>query len=235
MYFHSPRKNLSITAPVTLSGQTLVVTDTYKYLGVQLDTHLTYKNHVTSLTNKLKQKTYVYNKIRPYITHKVSNIYLHAIIMSNLSYCLPIWSLTTKEILDPLVRQYNRAYKIHGKLPIWTHHCTSLTYSNALTFQNYTNLLALKLFYQLHSKSLPPIVNSLIPERAEILRHTTRSVTQNLIQAPAYKNKFGQNSFIRTSVLTWNDLPLQIRSATSIKEFKRLYTHSLITHQICTH
>ena len=235
MYFHSPRKTFSITVPITLSNQTLVVTDTYKYLGVHLDSHLTYKKHIHTLTNKLKQKIYVYNKIRPYLTHNVSNTYLHSIILSNLSYCLPIWSLTTKETLDPLARLYNRAYKIHGRLSTWTHHCTSLARSNALTFQNYTNLLAIKLFYQLYTNYLPPIVNSLIPDRNERQARTTRSVTQDLIRTPAYKNNFGLNSFIRTSVLTWNKLPLQIRSATSITQFKRLYTYFLITNQTCTH
>lgn len=235
MYFHSSRKTISITVPVTLSNQTLVVTDTYKYLGIQLDSHLTYKNHANNLTNKLKQKIYVYNKIRRYLTHTISNIYLHSIILSKLSYCIPIWSLTTKETLEPLARLYNRAYKIHGRFPNWTHHCIALTHSNALTFQNYINSLTIKLFYQLKTNSLPPIINSLLPTRNVTQTRTTRSVTQDLIPIPAYRNNFGLKSFIRTSVMTWNEIPLHIRSATSITQFKRLYTYLLITNQTCTH
>ena len=234
MYFHSPRKNISITAPITLSNQALVVTDTYKYLGVHLDSHLTYKQHVHTLTNKLKQKMYVFNKIRQYLTHNVSNIYLHSIILSNLSYCLPIWFLTTKETLHPLARLYNRAYKIHGKLPTWTHHCTSLARSQPAPI-TVRHSPAPMHFYQLYINCLPPIVNSLIPDRNERQARTTRSVTMDLIRTPAYKNNFGRNSFIHTSVLTWNELPPQIRSASSVTQFKRLYTYFLITNQTCTH
>lgn len=149
MYFHSSRKSVTTLVPVSLASQTLTVTATYKYLGVILDSQLTYRNHVHNLTNKLKQKLYVYNKIRPFLTQTVSNMYLHAIILSKLSYCLPIWSLTTKEITEPLTRLYNRAFKIHSKLPNWTHHCTALSHANALTFQSYTNLLAIKIYFQI--------------------------------------------------------------------------------------
>ena len=41
MYFHSSKKTISITTPVTLSNQTLTVTDTYKYLGIHFDSNLT--------------------------------------------------------------------------------------------------------------------------------------------------------------------------------------------------
>ena len=170
-----------------------------------------------------------------YLTHTVSNIYLHSIILSKLSYCIPIWSLTSKETLEPLARLYNRTYKIHGRFPNRTHHCTALTHSHALTFQNYINSLAIKLFYQLKTNSLPPRVNSLLQKRSETQTRTTRSVTQDLIPVPAYRNNFGLKSFIRTSVMTWNETPHHIRSASSLTQFKKLHTYFLITNQTCTH
>ena len=190
---------------------------------------------IHKLTNKLKQKLYVYNKIRPYLTKHVSNIYLHSIILSKLSYCLPIWSLTTKEILNPIERLYNRTYKIHGKLSNWTHHCTALDHSDALTFKNYSKLQAIKLFYKIQSNQFPATINSLLPNQTK--RHTriTRATTQDLIRIPRHKNKYGQHSFIRKSILLWNQIPLQIRTATSSTQFKQQYTNFLKTNQICTH
>ena len=123
-------------------------------------------------------------------------------------------------------------YKIHCR-PNWTHHCTTLAHSHALTLQNYTKLLAMKLFYQIYTNYFPPIVNSLIPDWKKRQTHTTRSVTRDLIRTPAYKNSFGRNSFIRASVLIWNELPLQIRTATSVAQFEKLYTNFLTTNQSC--
>lgn len=107
MYFHSSRKSLSYVDPITFANQDLVITKTYKYLGVLLDTHLTYRDHISNLTKKLNQKLYVYNKNRSYLSFSVSETYLHAIVFSTMSYCLPIWSLTIKEITEPIARLYN--------------------------------------------------------------------------------------------------------------------------------
>ena len=235
MYFHSPRKTIPISTLVTISNQAIQCTESYKYLGVLLDNHLTYNKHVISLTNKLKQKLYVYNKIRPYINQYVSNIYLNAIILSKLSYCLPVWSLTTKEILHPLERLYNRTFKIHARLSNWTHHCTALSHSNALTFTNYSKLQAIKFFYQIQSNSLPTIINSLLPNQLQRYARTTRSSTQEHIRVPRHKNKYGQHAYIRKSILTWNQIPLQIRTTTSVTQFKQHFTNFLKTTQSCTH
>lgn len=52
MYFYSPRKQLSMSNPI--SGQKLSITNTFKYLGVHLDSHLIYKYEQQS-TKKLPQ------------------------------------------------------------------------------------------------------------------------------------------------------------------------------------
>lgn len=73
-----------------------------------------------------------------YLTTALSEAYLHANILTTISYLLPVWSLTTKEITEPIARLHNRAYMIHGNFPSLTHRCIALSHSCALTFQNYT-------------------------------------------------------------------------------------------------
>ena len=56
MYFHSSRKHLSFTSPIIFSNQNLIMAKTYKYMGVLLDSHLTYREHTSKLT-----KSYIRN------------------------------------------------------------------------------------------------------------------------------------------------------------------------------
>ena len=137
--------------------------------------------------------------------------------------------------MHPIERLYNRTYKIHNRLPNWTHHCTALTHSNALTFTNYTRLQSLKLFHQIKTKRLPTIISSLIPTQNQIHTRITRSATQGQIRVPKHKNSYGTHAYIRKSILIWNKIPLQIRTATSVTQFKRQYTQFLKTNQSCTH
>ena len=70
------------TSPIIFSNQNLVMAKTW-YLGVLLDSHLTYREHTSKLTKKLNQKLYLYKKIRPYLSSTVSKNYLHAIVYCN--------------------------------------------------------------------------------------------------------------------------------------------------------
>ena len=85
------KKNwMHVYSPIKRNSETLNITDTYKYLGITLDTHHNYKIHVENLTKQLKQKMFVYSKIRSHITKSTSATYLNAIILSTLSFCLPL-------------------------------------------------------------------------------------------------------------------------------------------------
>jgi len=53
------RKQLSIYNFITFSNQKLSIVSTYKYLGFSLDSHLTYRDHVQTLTRKLKQNLFM--------------------------------------------------------------------------------------------------------------------------------------------------------------------------------
>ena len=53
MYFRSDQKKLTYSL-IKLNSETLNITDTYKYLGITLDTHLNYKIHVENLTTETK-------------------------------------------------------------------------------------------------------------------------------------------------------------------------------------
>ena len=70
MYFHSIQKKVNLAAhdPVKLNNVPLTVATSYKYLGVILDSQLTYKLHIDKLTKQLKQILYVFQQIRPYLT-----------------------------------------------------------------------------------------------------------------------------------------------------------------------
>lgn len=121
---------------------------------------------------KLNQKFYLNNKITPYFIHSLTDTYLHAIILSTISYCLQMWSLTTKETTLLVARLYNRVYKSQGNLPPWSDHCTALSHSNVtLTFQNYTTNLTTTFYFQIQNNNSPPTLTALL------LRHNKRQNT----------------------------------------------------------
>lgn len=163
---------------IVLANPSLAIVQNFKDLGVYLDTHLTFEEHIQRLIKDLEKKMYVRNQIRPYLTLSVSSTYFHAVILWKMSHCLPIWSRTTSELTEPTARFYNRAYKIHLKLSPWTHHCVVHSQSKLLNFHNYTVLSSINLFYQLYYHHLPSSLCSVLPRHNSIrLGRITRAIT----------------------------------------------------------
>ena len=221
MHFHSSRKHLSFTSPIIFSNQNLVIAKTYKYLGVLLDSLLTYREHTSKLTKKLNQKLYVYNKIRPYLSSTGSK-----------TYFLPIWSLKTKEVTEPIAWLYNQALKIHSNLPKWTHHCTAVTQSHVLSFQHFIYSHAITFYFQLQHSTSQTLI-SLLPTHNMPQVRVTRSVSMALHPVPAGNNGYGQRSFTHTFTKVWNGIPHHIRALQSITQFKKAYKLLLLTTYTC--
>ena len=139
-----------------------------------------------------------------------------------ISYCLPIWSLTTKEVTEPIPRLYNRALKIHKNLPKRTHHCTALTQSHALSFQNCIYSHAIKFYFQLQQSTSQTLI-SLLPTHNMPQVRVTRSVSMALHRVPTFNNVYGQRSSIHTFTKVWNGIPHHIRVLQSITQFKKAY------------
>lgn len=235
MYYYSAQRQLLLNNPLVIADQKLSVVSTYKYLGVTLDTHLTYGAHVQKLTTKLNQKLFVYTKIRPYLSLSVSRMYLHAVVLSTLSYCLPVWTLTTQEILEPVARLYNRTYKIHHRLPGWTHHCTALSLSGALTFQNYTLSHGLKFYYSLQNSCPSAALSAMVPRPRSGTGPTTRSTTNQHLPKQNFKNSYGKRSFFYELTESWNSLPLSMRTIHTDNLFKKTLSKHLSDGYRCSH
>lgn len=176
-----------------LSSLLLKRTNIFDYWAF-LSSHLTYGNlipinPINSLTEKLNQKLYGYREISLTLSlkHKstCSNSFNNSLLSSSLlSY--------RKGIIKTVARLYNGALKIHGNLPLWTHHCAALSHCNAMTFQNYINIHATKFYYQIYNNNWSPVFTAVFT-----MQYNTRSLSQVLIPVPAYRNSYGQRSMIR--------------------------------------
>ena len=126
-----------------------------KYLGVLIDSHLTFKPHINELYKKISRAIGVLYKLRPFVTTKILlNVY-YTIVYPFLLYGIIIWGSASKSILNPIHIQqkkfvrlvtYNDNYPIiPGPLP----HTPPLFHQlNLLTIFDIYHLQLGKLVYE---------------------------------------------------------------------------------------
>ena len=90
--FKSKQKKLEVDLKIKLCGKRLYPTEVVKYLGVKIDTNLTWHHHVNDLSIKLNRANALPFKIRKYVSLKILRSICFAIFDSYLSYCCLVWA-----------------------------------------------------------------------------------------------------------------------------------------------
>lgn len=91
---------------VTVAGRTLSIVHEFKYLGIILDIQLTFKSQVKKVVNRIKLNLVNFRHIRSNLTTEASKLYINAMILSHMNYCMTSWTA-----LQSVETVYKRALK----------------------------------------------------------------------------------------------------------------------------
>jgi len=73
-----------------------------KILGILLDDHLSFKQHVNNVTIKVSKFLYVMYKLRNHFPTNVAKNLYYSLVYPHLLYCITAWGNTHSYILKPL-------------------------------------------------------------------------------------------------------------------------------------
>ena len=103
--FKSNQKKFEGDLKIKLCGKRLYPTESVKYLGVKIDTTLSWQYHVNDLSIKLNRANALLFKMRKYISLKILKSIYFAIFDSYLSYCCLVWAQNCSTIQQILILQ----------------------------------------------------------------------------------------------------------------------------------
>ncbi len=149
MFFTKYNTNFSVEPDVFVSGERLQIVSEYKYLGVLIDSKLSFKSHVKRVCNRIKFNLNNFRYIRHQMSTQAAKMYTYSMIFSHIIYCLPIWSLASVTSLKPLQSLYKRTVKILDKKPSIFHHCPILQKYRLLSWENMVKYSNLCLVYKI--------------------------------------------------------------------------------------
>ena len=78
-------------------------------MGLILDATLKFDKHVKKISKTVKLNLFTFRLIRECLTFEAAKIYVHAMILSHLGYCVTAWSQASPSAVKPLERLYNCA------------------------------------------------------------------------------------------------------------------------------
>ena len=231
--FHSINKpKISIT--IKINKLAILEVKYVKYLGILIDKHLSFKQHINELNKKIARSTGILFKLKPFVTPKILIDVYYAIIYPFLLYGVIIWGSACNTFLLPihilqktivrLITSNIRPNTTPGPLP----HSPPLFYQ--LKLLNIFDIYKAKLGKFVYESSTNSKRNFVQFNRSyEIHNYGTRYACQgNYFIKYSRTNKYGLNSIQSSGSKLWSMIPLSIQNSVSKYSFKRQFKDYLL-------
>ena len=86
--------------------------NSHKLLGVKIDSHFTFDQHVEKLCPKLSQKIAVLRKIRRFLPLDQRKLYYNAMIKQQMQYASTVWTSCSVENMQKVFKLQKRAARV---------------------------------------------------------------------------------------------------------------------------
>lgn len=233
MYF-TKQTTVTYDPEVIVNQEKVRVVSDFKYLGIILDSQLSFKKHTKKVANIVKFNLANFKHIRSYLSMKAAKLFLHAMIFSHFSYCLTSWSQANKTILQPLESLYKQALKTLDRKGNSYHHCHIIKKHNMFSFENYRHFADACLVFKVLRGLAPPPLCQFIKQKDKVNR-VTRATTRGDCIVQYRQSRIGNTAFSVRATIFWNSLPNELRECNSLSSFKKQLKSWIRDNYNCNH
>ena len=107
---------------IEIDKQPITCVTKTKFLGVIIDSKLSWKEHISYVCGKVAKGIGIISKVRKYVNKSTLLELYYSFIYPYLTYCNHVWGLSCKSYMDALVKLQKRAIRIiagvHPRTPI---------------------------------------------------------------------------------------------------------------------
>ena len=205
--------------------------DTVRYLGLLIDSNLTWKSHVDYISLKISRLVGIIAKLRHYVPKYTLQKVYHGLMHPYLTYGISIWGQAHKTILNPLlvlqkrvIRLINYANYRDHVIPFFID--SKISPLNFLYFYNTACLM-----HDIINNNSPLNIADLFTEISDVHNYNTRSAARKNLYQPQTRLNISYKSFSSIGVKVCNNLSPSIRSL-SKSLFKKKCTKHLLMESL---
>jgi hypothetical protein len=183
--------------------------ESVKYLGIQIDRKLDWKDHITKVTSKLNQHLGVMKFAKKSLSQNALRTIYASLSHSAILYGIEVWGTATKTALNPikiaqnkLLRTVVRAGRRETVIPI-------ATQLRILPLEHEIRHRRLIAAYRIQSKNLQGVnIN-----REHKHTYPTRFATNNNLPIPSIRTeRYGNQGLLMAMINEFNCLPTELKA-----------------------
>ncbi len=206
---------------LVLNNEVIKRVDKTKYLGINIDENLNWKEQYKTVKNKLKGGLGSLRKLKNILPQKKLDQVYKALFESHLRYGNIVWGSLSETKLAHLQRLQTKARGLIEGAKYkdgWT--CNWLDVKSLFSFDQ--GVMTYKILHDL----CPSNLCQKFTKRSSISEYRTRN--QRDLEIPKVRLEYAKRSFYFSGVKNWNDIPISIREKESIARFKTGFREYLL-------
>lgn len=198
-----------------------------KSLGVTIDSHLTWAEHVREISKKIASAIGALKRVRPYISKRCALQIYKALILPHFDYCSSVWDGLNVTLSDKLQKLQNRAARAISQVGYDIRSCDILRELNWDTLAKRRKIQKSLLMFKILNRRAPSYLVDLVSSYKTNYR--LRDI-DNKLSLPKPNTEYLKRSFSYSAAKVWNELPASIRSISSYQTFKKeIHSHQFST------
>lgn len=226
MLFAAKNKKIGTHEPLIINNTILRKSSEEKYLGIIMDSQLTWKSHITKIKKKLSSLLYCVRNLSNCIPPDTRLLIYNALVKPHIEYLIEIWGCAATTNLLPLQRAQNKLIKILFKLDYLTPTKDLYTKTKLLNIHQtyvYNTCLLIR-------KILNKTIHTQIQFKTSVpSKYIRRCKNTNLLKLSTPRTSYGRRNIKYQGAKLYNDLPENITKTTSIIKFKKLLKEHITT------
>ena len=192
--FKSSRKLTDVPLKLKLNGKRLYPTNSVKYLGINIDENLNWKQQISDVAIKLNKAKVILSKLRHFIDRKTLKSIYHAIFEPHLYYSSLVWAQNSNSIKRLFVLQ-KKSLRIIYFLNHNAHTSPLFRDLNILKLPDKIALENCLFINKYFNKCLPTIFKNWFTLSSDFHTYNTRWSNLGCIVVPPHNTKlYGRNS-----------------------------------------
>jgi hypothetical protein len=226
------RKKLMTCFPINILGNSLYPVEKVRNLGVIFDSSLKFSSHVSAVCKASFLSLRNFRRIRRFLSDDISVTVANALVSCRLDYCNSLFTGLSQKDLHKLQCIQNSLARIVTRSSKYCHITPVLKTLHWLPVRFRCEFKTATLVYKYLNLNVPKYFGDYLHFYNNIY-NTRRSDPQKLnLHVPSYGSMYKSkrhfdHSFMYYGPTLWNDIPENVRSATSLSSFrKKLKTSS---------
>ena len=212
-----------LNSSITLNNNLLSSVVSNKCLGVDIDKTLSFRIHIEDICKKICSGVGILRRIKPFVPQGSLVTLYKSLIQPYFDYCAPLWDTCDKALKDKLQILQNRAARV----------ITGVTYHDRIRSNDLLQLLGwdtlhvrrakLKciLLYKVLNEDYSPCLGESFVRLTNLNRGYNLRNDETDLALPKPKTNFLKRSFKYSASMLWNNLSLEAKTATSLRQFKQ--------------